>query len=165
MVPRRWRSQLRRRPLGPFAVDVAAPVEVVFDVAAAPYAVRTPQALREKLSVIWRGETAVIAEHYTPVWRGRFTATTVELVTFERPSRIGFRLLRGPVARVEESFDFQPVDGSTRLTYSGTLGATLGPLSGWWATLSARKWESVVRATFGEIKAEAERRARVRASS
>ena len=36
----------RIRPLGPIALDIAAPPEVVFDVIAAPYLGRTPRAMR-----------------------------------------------------------------------------------------------------------------------
>jgi hypothetical protein len=56
----------RGRPLGPFGIEVAAPVGTVFDVIAAPYLGRTPRAMAGKLRVIARGETMVLAEHYTP---------------------------------------------------------------------------------------------------
>ena len=45
----------RLRPLGPIALDIAAPPEVVFDVIAAPYLGPTPRALRSTLEVIAPG--------------------------------------------------------------------------------------------------------------
>ena len=45
----------------------------------------------------------VLAAHYTR--SGRLTTTTVETVRFERPERIWFRLLRGPVPHVLERFE------------------------------------------------------------
>jgi hypothetical protein len=50
-----------------------------------------------KLRVLDRGTDMVLAEHYTPVHHGRLTAATLETVTFDRPHRIGFRLVCGPV--------------------------------------------------------------------
>src|SRR5690348_316646 len=94
----------RVRPLGPFSVQIHAPVTTVFDVIAAPYLGRTPRAMAGKLRVLERGTDIVLAEHYTPVHGGRLTATTLETVTFGRPHRIGFRLVRGPVPHVTEEF-------------------------------------------------------------
>src|ERR671930_516557 len=83
----------RVRPLGPIALDIAAPPDVVFDVIAAPYLDRTPRALRSKLEVIERGADLVLAAHFTRVAPG-LTVTTVEAVRFERvatalPLRLG----------------------------------------------------------------------------
>ena len=50
---------------------------------------------------------------------------TVETVTFDPPQRIGFRLVRGPVAMVTETFALEPTDSGTRLTYTGELGTRL----------------------------------------
>jgi hypothetical protein len=49
------------------------------------------------LQVLQRGTGMVLAGHYTPVHHGRLTAATLETVTFDRPHKIGFRLVRGPV--------------------------------------------------------------------
>src|ERR687893_135719 len=51
----------RLRPLGPIALDIAAPPELVFDVIAAPYLGRTPRALQGKLEAIERGGDLVRA--------------------------------------------------------------------------------------------------------
>lgn len=149
----------RTRPLGPLVVDIAAPRDVAFEAAAAPYAERRPRAMEEKVRIIDRGEDMVLAAHYTPVG-GRLTAVTVETVTFDPPHRIGFRLLRGPVPHVVETFEFAPTQEGTRLTYTGELGTDLGRVGALWGDLVARSWEATVRASLETIRAEAERRAR-----
>jgi hypothetical protein len=149
----------RTRPLGPLVVDIAAPREVAFAAAAAPYAERRPRALQEKVRILDRGEDMVVAAHYTPVGR-RLTAVTVETVTLDPPERIGFRLLRGPVPHVVETFDFAPTPGGTRLTYTGELGTDLGRVGELWGNLVARSWEAAVRDSLDAIRAEAERRTR-----
>ncbi|MGH3123261.1 MAG: SRPBCC family protein [Streptosporangiaceae bacterium] len=150
----------RVRPLGPFSVQIAAPATTVFDLIAAPYLGRTPRAMAAKLRVLERGADMVLAEHYTPVHGGRLTATTVETVTFDRPRRICFRLVRGPVPHVTEEFTLTEQNGATTLAYTGEIGADFGTAGRWWASQVAAPWEAAVRASFAGIKAEAERRAR-----
>jgi hypothetical protein len=101
----------RVRPLGPFGVQIAAPAATVFDVIAEPYLGRTPRAMSGKLQVLERGTDMALAEHYTPVHHGRLTAATLESVTFDRPHRIGFRLVRGPVPHITEEFALTEHDG------------------------------------------------------
>jgi len=148
----------RVRPLGPFGVQIAAPAATVFDVIAAPYLGRTPRAMASKLHVLERGTDMVLAEHYTPVHRGRITATTLETVTFDRPHAIGFRLVRGPVPYLTEHFALTEADGTTSLDYSGELGTDFAAAGQWWADRVAAAWEAAVRSSFKGIKAEAERR-------
>ena len=150
----------RVRPLGPFGVQIAAPAATVFDVIAAPYLGRTPRALSGKLQVLQRGTDMVLAEHYTPVHQGRLTAATLETVTFDRPHRIAFRLVRGPVPHITEEFTLIRRGGTTRLEYSGELGTDFGVAGQWWADRVAATWEAAVRSSFTSIRAEAERRAR-----
>jgi hypothetical protein len=150
----------RVRPLGPFSVEVAAPAGTVFDVIAAPYLGRTPRAVASKLRVLERGEGMVLAEHYTSVHGGRLTATTLETVTFDRPHRVGFHLVRGPVPHVAEEFRLTEHDGVTVLAYSGELGTDFGIAGQWWGGQVAKAWEATVRASFASIQAEAERRAK-----
>lgn len=150
----------RVRPLGPFDVQIAASPGTVFDVIAAPYLGRTPRAMTGKLRVLERGTDMVLAEHYTPVLGGRLTATTVETVTFDRPHRIGFRLVRGPVPHVTEDFTLTAQHDATTLAYAGEIGADFGAAGRWWASQVAGPWEAAVRASFASIKAEAERRAK-----
>jgi hypothetical protein len=150
----------RVRPLGPFGVGIAAPAATVFDVIAAPYLGRTPRAMSGKLGVLQRGTDMVLAEHYTPVHGGRLTAATLETVTFDRPNRIAFRLVRGPVPHVAEEFALTEHEGATRLEYSGELGTDFGAAGQWWAGRVAAAWEAAVRSSFAGIRTEAERRAR-----
>jgi len=149
----------RVRPLGPFSVEVAAPAGTVFDVIAAPYLGRTPRAMAGKLRVVERGEGMVLAEHYTPVHSGRLTATTLETVTFDRPRKISFRLVRGPVPYVAEDFTLTERHGVTALEYTGELGTDFGAAGQWWGSQVGKAWEAAVRASFASIQAEAERRA------
>jgi len=150
----------RVRPLGPFGVEIAAPVATVFDVIAAPYLGRTPRAMAGELRVLQRGTDMVLAEHYTPVHGGRLIAATLETVTFDRPHRVTFRLGRGPVPHVAEEFTLTEHDGATRLEYSGELGTDFGAAGQWWADRVAAAWEAAVRSSFEGIQTEAERCAR-----
>ena len=105
----------------------------------------------------------VLAEHFTDV--GRFVATTVETVRFDRPTRVDFRLVRGPVPYVAEWFDLRETEDGTALEYGGELGADLWALGRWWGDIVARKWEATVRSSLDAVKAEAERRAPDRPAS
>jgi hypothetical protein len=132
----------------------------VFDVIAAPYLGRTPHAMSGKLQVLQRGTDMVLAEHYTPVHGGRLTAATLETVTLDRPHRIAFRLVRGPVPHITEEFALTEQDGTTRLDYSGELGTDFAAAGQWWVGHVAAAWEAAVRSSFTSIRTEAERRAR-----
>jgi hypothetical protein len=146
------------RPLGPFSVDIAAPREAVFDIVAAPYLGRPTHAMADKLQVVERGSDLVLAAHHTPVRPG-LVATTVETVRFERPSRVGFRLVRGPVPCVVEEFRLHERGHGTVLEYRGELGTDGWAAGRWWGERVAGRWEAVVRDSFASVKAEAERRA------
>jgi hypothetical protein len=148
----------RLRPLGPIALDIAAPPDVVFDVIAAPYLGPTPHALRGKLDVIERGADLVLAAHFTPVAPG-LTVTTVETVRFERPQRVSFRLVKGPVPHVLERYELRPSELGTALEYRGELGTDLWALGAAWGALVAPSWERTVATSLDGIRAEAERRA------
>lgn len=148
----------RTRPLGPLAVGIAAPAPVVFAVAAAPYAERRPSAMREKVEILERTEHMVLAAHRTRVGGG-LTAVTVETVTLDPPHRIGFRLVRGPVPYVVETFTFEETYGGTLLGYAGWLGTDLGALGESWGRVVARTWVATVQRSLDDIKTEAERRA------
>jgi len=114
----------RTRPLGPRHFDIAAPRETVFAVAAAPYADRQPRAMREKVEILERAGQMVLAAHRTAVGSG-LTAVTVETITLDPPNRMGFRLLRGLVPHVIESFTFDETADGTRLSYTGEFGTDL----------------------------------------
>jgi hypothetical protein len=149
----------RVRRLGPRSWDIGADRELVFDVIAGPYLGPTPRALEDKLAVWQRGSDMVLAAHFTPVKCG--VATTVETVRFERPSRIDFRVVRGPVPHVVESFVLDTVDDGTRLTWEGELGTDLWALGAWWGHLVARAWEKAVRSSLEAVISEAERRVKI----
>ena len=145
----------RTRPLGPITLTIDAPRERVFAAAAAPYAERQTRAMREKVQILQRAGDMLLAAHRTPIG-GRLTAVTVETVVLNPPEQIRFRLLRGPVPQVEESFDFDEANDTTTLTYTGVLGTDLWGLGQWWGNRVARTWEDTVRASLDQIKAEAE---------
>jgi hypothetical protein len=146
------------RPLGPLIRPIAAPPEVVFEVIAGPYLGRTPRAFRGKLEVWERGSDMVLAAHFTLV--GSLTARTLETVRFERPSRVSFRLVRGPVPHLAESFELRPVTGGTELEWHGELAADFWLIGRWWGSRVARAWEETVRRSVDAFAAEAERRER-----
>ena len=148
----------RTRALGPLSVDIAAPPETVF-AAAAPYAERRPRALMEKVHILERTDQMVLAAHHTPVGK-HLTAVTVESVILDPPSRLTFRLVRGPVPYVVETFTLAPTLDGTRLTYSGELGTDLGRVGELWGNLVIHSWVAAVQTTLGAIKAESERRSR-----
>jgi hypothetical protein len=147
----------RLQPLGPLVQAVAAPPEVVFDVIAAPYLGRTPRALADKLQVWERGSDMVLAAHFTQVRCG--TTTTLETVRFERPHRIDFRLVRGPVPHLAESFLLGGSEAGTELRWQGELGTDGWAIGKWWGRRVALAWTRAVGASLHEIAAEAERRA------
>ncbi|HVL94910.1 MAG TPA: SRPBCC family protein [Solirubrobacteraceae bacterium] len=147
----------RVRPLGPQRLRIAAPRETVFDVVAGPYR-RTPRAMRDKLEVLEASDAMVLAAHRTPVAFG-LTAVTLETVRFDPPARISFRLVRGPVPHVTETFELTEEDGGTILLYTGELGTDLWAAGARWGDVVARSWERTVAASLEGIRDEAERRA------
>jgi hypothetical protein len=146
------------RPLGPVLVQIAAPPDVVHDVLSRPYLGRTPRSLASKLEVLEKGYDMVLAAHYTPTTRG-LIATTVETVRFPAADRIEFRLVRGPVPYVRETFILHVVDGGTELEYSGELGTDFWAIGRWWGNQVARKWEAAVNTSLAAVKSDSERRA------
>jgi uncharacterized protein YndB with AHSA1/START domain len=147
----------RVRPLGPIRVLMDAPPETVFDVVAAPYLLRTPHAMADKIQVWERGGDMVLAAHHTATrW---FTTTTVETVRFEAPERVTFRLARGPVPHVTETFELLPTVAGTLLEYTGEMGTDFGAVGALWARVVARTWQRTVQQSLDGIREEAERRA------
>ena len=148
----------RVRQLGPRRVSINAPRDTVYDLIAGPYLGRTPRAMAGKLRVLERSTDMVLAEHVTPVSLG-LKATTVETVRFDRPGLISFRLVRGPVPHVTESFELRAVDSGTELEYRGELGTDLWGAGALWGALVARSWIAAVSRSLDGIREEAERRA------
>ena len=148
----------RIRSLGPVEWRIAAPREIVFDVIAAPYLGRAPRALATKLDVWEQSSDMVLAAHFTEV-KGR-TSTTVETVRFDRPTRIDFRLVRGPVPHVRESFLLEATESGTTLTWAGELSALdFWAAGAWWGGRVASVWERAVRSSLESVREESERRA------
>ena len=148
----------RVRELGPVTWEIAADRETVFEVIASPYLGKTPRSMRDHLDVWERGSDMVLAAHYTKVKCG--VTTTVETVHFERPDRINFRLVRGPVPHVRESFVLEAAKKGSTLTWAGELGTDYGALGALWGDVVARSWEKAVRSSMTAIISEAERRSR-----
>ena len=121
----------RLRPLGPIALDIAAPPELVFD---------------------------VLAAHFTPLAPG-LTVTTVETVRFERPRRVTFRLVKGPVPHVVERYELRASGSGTAFEYRGELGTDLWALGACWGAFVAPSWQRTVANSLDGIRTEAERRA------
>ena len=147
----------RLQPLGPLTQTIRAPREIVFDVIAGPYLGKTPRALADKLQVWERGSDMVLAAHFTQVRCG--ITTTLETVRFQRPDRIDFHLVRGPVPHLTESFLLSTTDQGTELRWQGELGTDLGAIGQWWGGRVARSWTRAVQTSLHELAAEAERRA------
>jgi hypothetical protein len=146
----------RTRRLGPIELRIAAPPEIVFDVIEGPYR-RTPRAMAGKLRIWERGRDMVLAEHFTKI--GPLTASTLEVVRFERPERITFRLVRGPVPHAVETYELRALDGETSFVYSGELGADFWALGRLVASQAAPLWERAVANSLQVVVSEAERRA------
>jgi hypothetical protein len=148
----------RIRPLGPQAVEMGAPRDLVFDLITQPYLGRPTRSMADKILVMERGADMVLAAHRTPI-RGPLVATTVETVRFTRPDRVEFRLVRGPVPHVVESFELSSHERGTRLVYRGELGTDLWAAGQRWGDLVAARWETAVADSLATLKSEAERQA------
>ena len=148
----------RVRELGPVTWEIAADRETVFDVIASPYLAKTPRSMKDHLDVWEPGTDMVLAAHYTKVKCG--VTSTVETVHFERPDRINFRLVRGPVPHVRESFVLEAAESGSILTWTGELGTDFGAFGALWGDVVARSWENAVRSSMKSITSEAERRFR-----
>jgi hypothetical protein len=146
----------RIRELGPLTWEIAADRETVFDVIASPYLGKTPRSMIDHLEVWERGTDMVLAAHFTRVKCG--VTSTVETVRFGRPDRIYFRLVRGPVPHVRESFILEPTGVGSTLTWEGELGTDFGALGAAWGDVVARSWEKAVRSSMKGIITESERR-------
>ena len=146
----------RIRNLGPVTWEIAADRETVFDVIAGPYLGKTPRSMKDQLQVWERGTDMVLAAHFTQVKCG--VTSTVETVRFERPERIHFRLVRGPVPHVRESFILEATESGSTLTWEGELGTDFAALGALWGDVVGRSWEKAVRSSMKAIIAEAERR-------
>ena len=143
------------RPLGPIALDIAAPPDLVFATCSQSHISggrRGPWPASSRWSSAGRTWSSPPT---TPIRRG-LVATTLETVRFQRPHRIDFRLVAARPVR-GRAFPADPGSGRHSLEYGGELGADFWLVGRWWGDRVATKW-AVVRATFDTVKAEAERR-------
>jgi hypothetical protein len=149
-----WGRSLHK--LGPIAIDVAAPRELVFEVLSAPYVGRASGGA--EIEVLARREGIAVAAHFTKVHF--YTARTVEVVELDAPTRIGFRHLTGPVPHALEQFELEEVDRHTRLRYGGEIGIDFFVLGRIAARYWVRpQWERTVRAHLADVKGRTEQRA------
>lgn len=148
-------------PLGPITIGIGAPRDLVFDIVSAPYLGKMPASMKGKIEILDRHGDLVVALHRTHLpFRD---AITVESVAFERPKRVTFKLLRGPVPYVREEFLLEERDGETELTYAGELGADLWALGRTYGGRIVKPvWEQAVRDSLAQVKAAAEERAAAR---
>ena len=124
-----WGRSLHQ--LGPLAMRIEGPRELVYEILSAPYLGR---ARSESIEVLARGESLVVASHLTKVhfYRSR----TVEAIELEPPGRMSFRHLTGPVPYAVEEFRLEQQGGETELHYDGELGIDFFLLG----RIAARRW-------------------------
>ncbi len=93
-------------------------------------------------------------------WRGRVYKST-EAVSLERPHRIAYRWIMGPVVGVEEEINLAEVTTrSTQLTYRGTFDRP-PDLAGWFRAVTVVRplFNRLVRSHLQEAKNLSEARA------
>jgi hypothetical protein len=138
--------------LGPIEIQIAADRDLVFELISAPYLHRAEKV--SGIEVLVRGDDLVVAAHATKVHF--YTARTVEAVKFDRPTRVGFRHLSGPVPHAVEEFVLTEGEGETELRYSGEVGIDfffLGRIAGrYWVR---PQWERAVRGHLEEVTKQA----------
>lgn len=142
--------------LGPLAVRIEAPREIVFEILSAPYTGRASGGA--EIELLAGNETLAVAAHHTKVHF--YTARTVEIIELEPPSRIGFRHLAGPVPHAVEQFALSEAGDATELAYDGEIGIDFA----WLGRLAARtwvrpQWERTVASHLDDVKQRAELRA------
>src|SRR5688500_15083830 len=116
--------------------------------------------MQDKLDVWERGSDMALAAHFTTT--GRVTTPTVETVRFERPHRVSFRLVKGPVPHVAERYELRASESGTAFEYRGELGTDLWALGSIWGAVVAASWERTVASSLDTTRTEAERRAQRR---
>ena len=131
------------------SVVATAPQELCFEVVAA--AGRTVEEVSPSERIV----------EFTTTYRGR-DVVTLERLRLERPARIDYEWVKGPLPEVRESIAFSTEgENDTRITYDGIFDVTGGPL----ARVAARLWikprfERVVLEHLEDAKRIAERRSR-----
>lgn len=133
--------------LKPQRIRIQAPRELVFDVIAS--------AGKE----IGDAEGERLVEFETR-WRGRSYKST-EAVSLQRPDRIGYTWLIGPLVDVEEEIMFTEIDPrTTQLMYRGSFAPPAG-VTGWFRSVTVVRpiFNRLVRNHLQEAKKLSEARA------
>jgi hypothetical protein len=139
--------------LGPIEIRIPAHRDLVFELISAPYLGRAPTS--SGIEVLARGDDLAVAVHDTMVHF--YTARTVEAVEFDRPARVGFRHLSGPVPHAVEEFVLIEDQGETELRYGGEVGIDFFLLGRIAARYWVRpQWERAVREHLEELTERAE---------
>jgi hypothetical protein len=142
--------------LGPIELRIAAPRSLVFEMLSEPYLGHTPR--DSGIEVLAKGDDIAVATHHTKVHF--YSSRTLEVITFEAPSRVGFRHLAGPVPHAVEQFALEEVNGATELRYAGEVGIDFfffGRIAGrYWVR---PQWERAVSGHLDDLKQRAEERA------
>lgn len=144
--------------LSPQSLYIAAHRELVYQMVTAIGKGKLPgSSMSSKL--ISKNEDTIVAEFYTKV--GLVTVTTREEMKLEKPERIRYRWLKGPVKHVREEIVFNETDnGGCELAHSGEFDLKI-PLLGWLVgrLYIKRQFEKIVIDHMVEIKEAAEARA------
>jgi hypothetical protein len=141
-----WGRSLHQ--LGPLAMRIEAPRELVYEILSAPYLGR---ARNDSIDVLARGESLVV---------DFYKSRTVEAIELEPPARMSFRHLTGPVPYVVEEFGLERDGEETQLHYDGELGIDfflLGRIAG--RRWVVPQWRRAVGDHLEAVKALAEQRA------
>ncbi|MDQ3344877.1 MAG: hypothetical protein M3473_01055 [Chloroflexota bacterium] len=139
--------------IGDIRVSILAPRELVFEMAAAVGGA-LPDGPPHASELISRDGNVLVVRFSAPA-PFRFFGF-VEEVTLTAPTRIDYRVLEGPLDRVEEWLDFEEADGATTVTYGGIVEHRV-PLVARYIAVPA--YRAYMKRTLAALKRSAERRA------
>lgn len=155
------RAQSNALEVGPVAIEVAAPVGLLYQMLAAiGQGVQRPG---ERAQILERDGDALVADFWTtialPFGRSRVVRTR-EAVRLWPPDRIDYQHLDGPIRGLRETITIESLgQRHSRLVYHGayTPGGLAGTLV--FRLLSRPALEGAIRAHFADVRARAEARA------
>ena len=143
-----------------YEVTIDAPRELVYQLMSSFGRGRLKGAGAESSRVVSRSGNDLVVEFRSQA--GRFTVTTVELVTLDPPERITFQHIEGPFHSALEEFVLSEAEGCMRLRHSGEFIWSRLPGVGWlvgWFVLK-RPFERLIKRHMEQLKAASEARAR-----
>ncbi len=140
-------------------IFINAPRELVYQTLSAFGRGKVKFDNNESSRVICRDGDTIIAEFVTKA--GPFRYKSIEKVTLEKPERIAFEHLSGPLAYVQEEFVFNDLDGNTELIHNGEFIWKRIPFFGRLGGLlyTKRAFESVIEEHMEQMKQATEARA------